>query len=578
MKCWVVSLIMFLGSLQAFSQQEYFIYLQTDNHQPFYVRFNNKTYSSAASGYLVISKLPDSTCNITIGFPRNIFPEQQFSIPVNRRDAGFSLTNQGDRGWGLLNLQTLAVIMNSNPVQEKKSPEITGNKSNNSFAILLANVVNDTAILYTVSRPKPILIDPAIALKEEKRKDSIALAKKAAAEKDSLALVKRNLPKTDTLSVVKNNSLKNKKTVVPVKKSGTRQNPAVTKTSLPKNDTATVARKNIPAEKMPAKADSAVIAKNKSLKKDSIIVKIPQPKNKNEAALAKNNKTKGDTTAVAKRTIPKNAIVVVVPKNRPAVKDTSLPARTKIRDSSSVVKNDTVKKDTTATVYVRPKTDSGITAYKTGNLPVKVKLPITKAAELLTDTSYIAVFIDESKEKYDTIRISIPFIETFAVKKEEKQPPKEYIMVDPVAEKNHKDSLYFAENAKKTIPLVKKDSTAAPVKDTATTGLKPPVVAMINSDCKETAWDSDIDKLRIKMLLVKTDEEKIILAKKIFKQKCFLVKQVKALSELFNTDEGKYKWFDAVYSFVSDSNNFASLAELIKDDYYLHRFKAMLRN
>ncbi|MEO5593614.1 MAG: DUF4476 domain-containing protein, partial [Chitinophagaceae bacterium] len=100
----------------------------------------------------------------------------------------------------------------------------------------------------------------------------------------------------------------------------------------------------------------------------------------------------------------------------------------------------------------------------------------------------------------------------------------------------------------------------------------------LNSDCKEIAWDGDIDKLRIKMLLVITDEEKIGLAKKVFKQKCFLARQAKALSELFKTDEGKYKWLDAVYPYVSDSGNFYKLGELIKDEYYLNRFKAMLRN
>ncbi len=75
-----------------------------------------------------------------------------------------------------------------------------------------------------------------------------------------------------------------------------------------------------------------------------------------------------------------------------------------------------------------------------------------------------------------------------------------------------------------------------------------------------------------------TDEDRIALAKKIFKQKCFLVLQVKALSELFKSDEGKYKWFDAAYPFVSDTGNFVSLGELIRDDYYLSRFKAMLRH
>ena len=80
------------------------------------------------------------------------------------------------------------------------------------------------------------------------------------------------------------------------------------------------------------------------------------------------------------------------------------------------------------------------------------------------------------------------------------------------------------------------------------------------------------------MLLVASDDDRIVLAKKVFKQKCFSVKQVRALSELFKTDEGKYKWFDAIYPFVSDSGNFSTLGELIKNDYYLNRFKAMLRN
>jgi Domain of unknown function (DUF4476) len=617
MKCWIVSLIMFLGSLQAFGQQEYFIYLQTDNHQSFYARLNNKIYSSEASGYLILSKLPDSTCTITIGFPKNIFPEQQFNIPVNRRDAGFSLTNLGDKGWGLLNLQTLAVIMNSNPQQEKKSPEITGSKSNNSFALLLANVVNDTAILYTVSRPKPILPDPAVAIREEKKKDSIALvkraaaekdsiaaakinslkkdslavaireekkkdsialAKKVAAEKDSIAAAKINLLKKDSLAIVKTNSLKTKNAV---KKNVTTANPVVIKTSLPKTDTAAFARKNRPAVKIQAKTDSLIIAKNKSLKKDSVaIVKKAAVNNKNESSTAKNNLPKTDSTGFVKKGAPKNKAAVIVPKKEPARKDTSAVATTnsvKMRDTIAVVKNDVIKKDTTNTSYPTAKPDSSAVAYKNGNVPVKpLKLPVTKAAELLTDTSYIAVFIDQSKEKYDTIRISIPFIETAIVKKEESKSPDEFIMVDSPIEKKHTDSSHITENIKKEPPAIKKDTTAVITRDSVATVLKPAPV-MINSDCKEIAWDSDIDKLRIKMLLVKTDDEKIILAKKLFKQKCFTVKQVKALSELFTADEGKYKWFDAVYSFVADSDNFAGLGELIKEEYYLNRFKAMLR-
>jgi hypothetical protein len=46
---------------------------------------------------------------------------------------------------------------------------------------------------------------------------------------------------------------------------------------------------------------------------------------------------------------------------------------------------------------------------------------------------------------------------------------------------------------------------------------------------------------------------------------------------MFRTDEGKYKLFDAAYPFVSDTNNFKDLAGLLSEEYYINRFKAMVR-
>jgi hypothetical protein len=126
MKIWIVSILAVLGSLKTFAQQDYFLYLQTDNKQAFYVRLNNKIYSSAESGYLILSRLPDSSHQLTIGFPKNIFPEQQFDVPQNHKDAGYLLKNFGDKGWGLFNLQTMAIIMNSNTRQEKKALILPG--------------------------------------------------------------------------------------------------------------------------------------------------------------------------------------------------------------------------------------------------------------------------------------------------------------------------------------------------------------------------------------------------------------------------------------------------------------------
>ncbi len=72
------------------------------------------------------------------------------------------------------------------------------------------------------------------------------------------------------------------------------------------------------------------------------------------------------------------------------------------------------------------------------------------------------------------------------------------------------------------------------------------------------------------------DDGMITEAKKVFRTRCFTSIQIKNLSTLFLTDEFKYKFFDAAYQYVSDSENFSSLQSELKDEYFINRFKAML--
>jgi hypothetical protein len=67
-------------------------------------------------------------------------------------------------------------------------------------------------------------------------------------------------------------------------------------------------------------------------------------------------------------------------------------------------------------------------------------------------------------------------------------------------------------------------------------------------------------------------------ARKYFKNKCYRTEQIKYLSTLFLTDEGKYRFFDAAYLHVSDQDKFISLQSEIIDSYYLNRFKALIAN
>jgi hypothetical protein len=112
--------------------------------------------------------------------------------------------------------------------------------------------------------------------------------------------------------------------------------------------------------------------------------------------------------------------------------------------------------------------------------------------------------------------------------------------------------------------------------------IKPAEVAakplITNSDCKNLASDEDFLKLRKKMAAGDKDDEMIEVAKKAFKSRCFSTEQVKNLSVLFLKDEGKYKFFDMVYPFVSDSYNFSSLQAQLSDEYFISRFKAMIRH
>lgn len=537
MKNCILSVVMFLGTLTAFAQQDYFIYLQADNRQPFYVRLHDKIYSSAASGYLVLSQLPDSTHSFIIGFPQNAFPEQEFTVPQNHKDGGYLLKNFGDKGWGLFNLQSLAIIMNNDSQKEKKSLELAGTRKDDSFSLLLSNAVNDTAILYTTYKPKPKPTS-ATAVKEEKKDDTSATAS--------------NKPNEQTITL---------------------------------------------EQDQVAKKDSGVAVKKPVVKKDNNAV----TKNKNpkaNPALQKNNPGKNIAT------------------KQPDKK----------KDSVAVVKEE-VKIDTAAIV-------------KTEKEPEKIiptPPPVLKAAEVLTDTSYIAVFIDEAKENNDTVRISIPFNEIYTrpsknpyvrkpaadsgkhlvknnpanaeqaplkdsvriekekqaavitdtasskitakndtQKKDDDAQKKEEIVTNPATPVSlpAKDSVLVTKNTE-TLP-VKRDSIAKAADTTrANMGMKP---ILINSDCKATAWDSDIDKLRVKMLAASSDDDKIDVAKKLYKLKCLTVKQVRALSELFTTDQARYKWLDAVYPFTTNSYYFPELEDLLKDEYFRNRFKAMVRH
>jgi hypothetical protein len=121
----------------------------------------------------------------------------------------------------------------------------------------------------------------------------------------------------------------------------------------------------------------------------------------------------------------------------------------------------------------------------------------------------------------------------------------------------------------------------SPVKDSVKLDIvsirKPPgTIVLVNSDCRNFATETDAEKFRSKIAGENNEDQKIVLAKKYFKTKCFSVEQIKALSDLFPGDERRFNFFEAAYPFVSDPGNFLQLAGLLSNDLYVTRLKALI--
>jgi hypothetical protein len=125
------------------AQQNHFIYIQTENKQPFYIKLDSKLYSSTSTGYIVLSKLKAGEYNLAIGFPRSEWPEQKMQCIIGNKDLGFILKNFGDKGWGLFNLQTMEIVMAD---EKKKTNVVAVETKSDEFSNMLSNVVNDPTI------------------------------------------------------------------------------------------------------------------------------------------------------------------------------------------------------------------------------------------------------------------------------------------------------------------------------------------------------------------------------------------------------------------------------------------------
>lgn len=178
----LLSLLLIVAfTVSASAQKVYFVFLQSDDSRSFYLKLNDRIYSSTASGYLILSNLVDSTYNFSIGFPSSQ-AESKFKMATNTRDRGFLIKNFSD-GLGLFDLQDLSIIKS----QKNDAPKnISYQKRDDHFTTLLSKAANDTSLLYAVVAVKqdiaiqqpPVVEESRIKIEESKPKNEETIVPK----------------------------------------------------------------------------------------------------------------------------------------------------------------------------------------------------------------------------------------------------------------------------------------------------------------------------------------------------------------------------------------------------------------
>ncbi len=160
------------------AQRIYFIYLQTDNGNPFFIRINDRLYNSTSPGYLIVPGLIDSTYNLKIGFPGQD-RDFDFTAAINKKDHGYLIKNFGDKGWGLFDLQSLNIQMSSSASKSTFHSDERGGSAVNAFTDMLSKAADDPTLKQNPVFAKEEGEKPQVTeavVKEEKKPETISTA------------------------------------------------------------------------------------------------------------------------------------------------------------------------------------------------------------------------------------------------------------------------------------------------------------------------------------------------------------------------------------------------------------------
>jgi hypothetical protein len=498
------------------SQQSFFVLIQADNNQAFYVRLDSQLYTSSAAGHLILSKLKDSIYTITIGFPGQVFPEQRFVFSVHEMDQAFRLKDVNGKDWRLYDGRGQQLEM-ADGERGIDKPTIAGVKKDDPFSRMMAAVVRDTAVMYNTGLTHSL-------------SDSV------------LSGVSTEPP-------------------FPGIPSPTTRVTATTTSMVPDSKTLPLTTSAIPPS----------IPPTLSFRTPDSTTAFSLPRDATQSSSSAIRDTSGLSAGMKNGRAPMHTEPEAVTTSSPNADSTA-------SILSSVSASMASHSDSNASSL---RSDSQATP------PLYHRSNVVKLSERKSSKALRLVYADHpTDKKADTIVVIIPLDTTaaqlgttipYSAPSVTSTPPLSPTRgtVSSALRTEHPHALVLpADTVHLAVPGGHAPNPDSPVLKSGAVSHPKSALPFVNSDCHAYATDYDVDRLRAKMLEVARDEERILTARKFFKIKCFSTHQIKALSEVFNTDASKFKFLEVAYPFVSD-DHFPELINLFADPVYSGRFKTM---
>jgi hypothetical protein len=531
LKRFLLILVILAGSFRIGAQDPgYYIYLQSERSQPFYVRYDGKLLSSSDKGYLIISKLHAGTASLRIGFANNGGPEQQFLIRLSgNNDQGYLIKKDGDNGYALYNLQTFASIKPNTGKEVHKEPVAVVAKDTP-----VAVATTESAVVPAAVAATPVSTDAKMA-SLQKDLDSAFTDKSAvtvgpgsrpvgpivappvaaapiAATPAPVAVVKQPNKFSQALDKVVGDDRVEE--VVPV------DDPPVVD--------------SVVATPEPVEAP---VKKGRRKRRDREVL-TPEEQQIAADVLAEERLAAAKDTTVATAVVAEEVVEKKVKKHKKTEND---PAFINFEEDGT--------KAAALPVVVHPEVAAPITPVVTEEVPAPKKKKKRKSA-----SEDVATVVADTSTGYALSDLSIDH-------------PKE-------SKKDRKKKKEAEEAA--AMPVAAPAVVAEAPVPAVTTEEKSSSLKMINSDCGNVLDETNFRKVLRKFVAGKDDDGMIDVFKKQTKGYCLETSQMKTLVQLLNSNEARYRLLDLGYPKVSDSGKYSSLESVLTDDYYKGRFRAML--